>query len=435
MSRLCWQSVAKATKLLESFHPSLSICRLRSSDGRPPVPLGGRRLTNPESIFQHNMWDHVEWTEEENEIARQKAEENSLEKIPPEEQAKYETDASQFWESFYEIHQNKFFKDRRWLFQEFPELFPPGPAPTDAFTETIDTQASGGLEVTSHLYAPPPGSQTLAGKDRMPEERASAQTQACSKLTEIQSSLPIHFKPEGKLENREGLLGTQELFPDIRERTALESDPLGECGYAGHHASFRILEVGCGAGNSVFPILRAIRGQGGFLYCCDFSSRAVQLVKDHPDYDDKLCDAFVLDVCDKMASFPFPPCSLDVILLVFVLSAIQPHRLQDVVNRLASYLKPGGAILFRDYGRYDLSQLRFKKGQCLSENFYSRRDGTCVYFFTKGEVHDLFTAAGLEEVQNLEDRRLQVNRAKKVIMRRVWMQAKFRKPLLELAHS
>ncbi len=49
-------------------------------------------------------------------------------------------------------------------------------------------------------------------------------------------------------------------------------------------------------------------------------------------------------------------------------------RMQETVNRLASYLKPGGTILFRDYGRHDLAQLRFKDGKLasiLGSNMYS----------------------------------------------------------------
>lgn len=37
--------------------------------------------------------------------------------------------------------------------------------------------------------------------------------------------------------------------------------------------------------------------------------------------------------------------------------------MQDIVNHLSAYLKHGGVLLFRDYGRYDFSQLRFKKGK------------------------------------------------------------------------
>ncbi|XP_008068591.1 methyltransferase-like protein 8 isoform X2 [Carlito syrichta] len=340
----------------------------------------------------------MQWSEEEAAAARKKVKENSAVQVLPEEQVKYESEASKYWNTFYKIHKNKFFKDRNWLLREFPEILP-----VDQKTKEKAEESSWG-----HVKTNAANCFSRMHCLTMPEEKIHYKKH--SRPSDSQNKAESNFSRLDSEKPRKGPLKT-ELFP-------------------GSNATFRILEVGCGAGNSVFPILNTLQNfPESFLYCCDFASGAVELVKAHLSYRAAQCSAFVHDVCDDGLPYPFPDGILDVILLVFVLSSIHPDRMQGVVNRLSKLLKPGGMLLFRDYGRYDKTQLRFKKGHCLSENFYVRGDGTRAYFFTKGEVHSMFCKAGLDEKQNLVDRRLQVNRKKQVKMHRVWVQGKFQKPL------
>ncbi|XP_039372290.1 tRNA N(3)-methylcytidine methyltransferase METTL2A isoform X1 [Mauremys reevesii] len=362
-------------------------------------PFGSRFLTDPSRLFQHNAWDNVEWSEEQEASARNKVQENSRQLVPQDKQDEYELNANEYWNDFYKIHENGFFKDRHWLFTEFPELAP------------------------NQNLSQPEASEYKDGSTRKPRDTrlGSCENGLCSLETRTQEHHHLDLmKDSNNIINR--------LDTDGEAVLKLGDLKLSDGDFPGSSATYRILEVGCGAGNTVFPILQTNNDPGLFVYCCDFSNTAVDLVQTNAEYDSSRCFAFVHDLCKDQSPYPMPEESLDIIILIFVLSALLPEKMQYVINRLSRLLKPGGMILLRDYGRYDLAQLRFKKGRCLSDNFYVRGDGTRVYFFTQDELDALFTTAGLEKVQNLVDRRLQVNRGKQVTMHRVWIQCKYRKP-------
>jgi len=95
-----------------------------------------------------------------------------------------------------------------------------------------------------------------------------------------------------------------------------------------------VMEIGCGAGNTMFPLLRESKNPKLFVYACDFSSTAVEVVKSNPVYDAKRGKAFVWDLAGDDIPPEVEPESMDVLVLIFVLSALHPDKWEQAMNNL-----------------------------------------------------------------------------------------------------
>lgn len=113
----------------------------------------------------------------------------------------------------------RFFKDRHWLFTEFPELAPNASNIQRVFPETTSNQSEIS---TSSSDAPQDSQEPLI----------------CQKRT--------------------------------------------------------IFEIGCGVGNTILPILKYSTEEALQVYGCDFSSKAVEILRQHEEFDASRCDVFVL---------------------------------------------------------------------------------------------------------------------------------------------
>ncbi|KAI9295909.1 methyltransferase [Neoconidiobolus thromboides FSU 785] len=293
-----------------------------------------RTLNDPDRVFEHNAWDDVELDEEDITRAKEIIKTQSENKVEEGLKEKYDEEAVNYWDQFYSMNENKFFKNRNWLQMEFPELFP----------KAEDT-------VSTH--------------------------------------------PILELKN-----------------------------------VFTVMEIGCGTGATAYPLLESNPSSNLRVLACDFSKVAVDLVKSNKKFDENRQKAFVWDMTSLELPSEVTPGSVDIITLIFSFSAIKPAKWDQVIKNLYELLKPGGIVLFRDYGQYDMAQLRFKKRRYLEENFYVRGDGTQVYFFTQEQLADIF-GKKFNVLKNEVDRRLIVNRHRQLKMYRVWLQAKFQKPIEE----
>lgn len=318
-----------------------------------PFQFGTRYLEEGDDIFSHNAWDHVEVDPQYNDFIEQQTLFQRENQVSDFDKQRFNNAPEKWWDKFYSNNQANFFKDRKWLVQEFPVLG----------------------QVTRADYGP-----------------------------------------------------------------------------------VTILEVGAGAGNTAFPILAMNQNPELTLHACDYSKKAIDVIRSQPAYTEQSTPVLQADVWD-IASTALPPRlepdSVDLLLMIFIFSALSPDQWNQAVRNIFTLLKPGGEVLFRDYGRGDLAQVRFKKGRYLEENFYVRGDGTRVYFFKEDELRHIWSGDILEpgggsvngeeeahstvqsgdarfDILNLAvDRRMLVNRQRKLKMYRCWMQGRFRKPLVD----
>ncbi|KAK9014149.1 hypothetical protein V6N11_005318 [Hibiscus sabdariffa] len=138
-----------------------------------------------------------------------------------------------------------------------------------------------------------------------------------------------------------------------------------------HSASGKVvLEVGCGAGNTIFPLIAAYPKL--YVQACDISPHAVALVKSHAEFNENRVNAFVCDVTVDSLLEQIEPSSVDVITLIFMLSAVSPYRMPWILQNVKSVLKPDGYVLLRDYAFGDFAQVKLEnKNQMISDDFYA----------------------------------------------------------------
>lgn len=117
-----------------------------------------------------------------------------------------------------------------------------------------------------------------------------------------------------------------------------------------------VLEVGCGNGSSVLPILRG--NTTVHVHATDPSATAIDLTR-------AACEE--VGVARRLTTGVQDEDSLlggalhgtfDVACVVFTASAVPDAGDLELLKRVAAALKPGGAILLRDYGALDVRMLR-----------------------------------------------------------------------------
>jgi methyltransferase-like protein 6 len=201
------------------------------------------------------------------------------------------------------------------------------------------------------------------------------------------------------------------------------------------------LEVGCGHGCSIYPLLGHDEIPDIRMIATDYSCEALSILMMHAQFDPSRLSVRLWDITkpyeesveyptgnhadDALIASTEGGCpndhAVDSVLCLFVLSALHCKDHETALRHIWSILPPGGAVLFRDYGVCDMTMFRHKTR--LSEHLYRRSDHTLSYYFDLEYVRHLCGVVGFDPVE-LKYATVQItNKKKGIVMKRVFVHA------------
>lgn len=192
----------------------------------------------------------------------------------------------------------------------------------------------------------------------------------------------------------------------------------------------KLFEVGCGVGNFTFPLAEC--NENLRVVGCDISPRAIELFKENEAYASGRFQVFVADIIKDDLSEHVT--GVDFATSIFVLSALPPETLPQVIRNVWRTIKPGGFWFIRDYSSSDAAQHRFDPVHSqLSTRLFVRQDGTLAYYFDPTEIVDLMTRDGLFEVHECKEVKSRTRNAKSGLdLERSFVQLKLIKKSVDL---
>ena len=112
----------------------------------------------------------------------------------------------------------------------------------------------------------------------------------------------------------------------------------------------------------VFPLMEAA-GSSVFGLACDFSSRALDFVRQNDQFNTNRMFAFTCDIVQEsiINKLKVITSGIDIMTVLFVLSALDPNEMQRAPKNLADVMKCGGKVCVRDYAVNDSASLEFSR--------------------------------------------------------------------------